>query len=294
MSASLPTPAPASVGAVVLTWRDRKLTAACVARLVDHPRIARVIVVDNEADGSIASALVDDPRLDIIELTSNTGFAVGVNSGLRALLDDPSIEEFLVINNDATLTHQDIDRLVSALENDPGLGVVGPRIETPTGTKFSAGGVVNRLTWSIRQPRRDEQPDFLTWACVLARRAAFEQIGLLDERFFMYWEDVEFGFRLSEAGVRFAEVPDAVLIHAVSSSHSRAGSRILAYSSQAFRHFLRLHGGAGTATGLARLGAKVALCAVKGDLTGARYVVAGWKLGRNAPDPAYLAFEKLP
>ncbi|MEV8134040.1 glycosyltransferase family 2 protein [Microbacterium aurantiacum] len=294
MSASRSTPTPATVGAVVLTWRDRELTAACVARLVGHPRVARVIVVDNEADGSIASAFEPNPSLDIVELTSNTGFAVGVNSGLRQLLDDPSLDEFLVINNDATLTHHDIDRLVSALDGDPGLGIVGPRIETPTGTKFSAGGIVNRFTWGIRQPRPGEHPDFLTWACVLVRRSTFERVGLLDERFFMYWEDVEFGFRLREAGVRFSEVPDAVLIHAVSSSHSRAGSRILAYSSQAFRHFLRLHGGAGTVTGLARLGAKVALCTVKGDMPGARYVIAGWKLGRNAPDPAYVAFEKLP
>ena len=117
---------------------------------------------------------------------------------------------------------------------------------------------------------------------------------MLDERFFMYWEDVEYGFRLADAEVGFAEVAEARLVHAVSSSHARAGSRVLAYASQAFRHFLTLRGGRTTAFGLARLATKAAVTALSGDVRGARYVLAGWRLGRHAPDPAYLAFEQLP
>lgn len=282
------------VGAVVLTWRDRVQTAQCVAHLLDSAAIARVVVVDNEADGTIAEAFAPDARLSFSELTANTGFAVGVNTGMRDLLRDPSVDLLLVINNDATLAPPDLDLLIDALSHDASLGIVGPRIVTPDGQFFSAGGVLNRLTWSIRQPRAGEQPDFLTWACVLARRETIEEAGLLDERFFMYWEDVEYGLRLSAHGVAFAEVAAARLTHAVSSSHSRAGSRILAYSSEAFRHFLRLHGGWTRPTGLARLVAKTAVTALSGDIRGARYVLAGWRIGRRAPDPAYPAFERLP
>src|SRR3546814_12576618 len=112
---------------------------------------------------------------------------------MRVLLEDPSIDLLLVINNDATLPAADLDHLIDALTDDPSLAVVGPRIVTPEGQTFSAGGVLNRVTWSIRQPRAGEQPDFLTWACVLLRRDAIAPAGLLDERFFLYWEGVESG-----------------------------------------------------------------------------------------------------
>lgn len=283
-----------AVGAVVLTWRDRVQTARCVARLLDDDAVTRVIVVDNEADGTVADHFEPDSRIAFRELRSNTGFAVGVNVGLRELLQDPTIDLLLAINNDATLDPPDLDRLIDALEEDETLGMVGPRIVTPDGQMFSAGGVLKRLTWDIRQPKPGEQPDFLTWACVVARPATLLSTGLLDERFFMYWEDVDYGLRMTAKGVRFAEVADAVLMHEVSSSHTRAGSRILAYSSQAFRHFLRTHGGATTFLGILRLGVKTAATALSGDLRGARYVLAGWRIGRRSPDPAYTALERLP
>jgi GT2 family glycosyltransferase len=288
------TPSPARIGAVVLTWRDREQTTECVARLLENPAVVRIVVVDNEADGTLPAAMPADPRVGIRELSANTGFAVGVNTGMRDLLDDDGIDLLLVINNDATLPPSDVDLLSAALADEPALGIVGPRIVTPDGQSFSAGGIVNRVTWSIRQPRPAEQPDFLTWACVLLRRETAERAGLLDEGFFMYWEDVEYGFRLRGLGIGFAEVAGAQLTHAVSSSHSRAGSRILAYSSQAFRHFLRRHGGRTTVTGLARLAAKVVLTLARGDVRGARYVVAGWRIGRRSPVPAYPALNRLP
>lgn len=281
------------IGAVVLTWRDREQTARCVQALLDSELVARVLVVDNEADGAVAAALPTDPRVASIDLVSNTGFAVGVNTGLRTLCDDSTVDRLLVINNDATLAPADLALLDAALDARAELGVVGPRIFTPDGRQFSAGGVVNRLTWSIRQPRADEHPDFLTWACVLARREVFDVTGLLDERFFMYWEDVEFGMRMTAAGVGYSEVAAARLLHTVSSSHSRAGSRILAYSSQAFRHFLRLHGGRTTITGLTRLAAKTVVTALRGDPKGAKYVIAGWRIGRDTPAPAYRVFDRL-
>jgi GT2 family glycosyltransferase len=290
-------PAPASrpaIGAVVLTWRDRVQTQECVHHLLRSPRINRIVIVDNEADGHIVASFRPDPRLSFLELSSNTGFAAGVNAGMHELLEDPSIDQLLVINNDATLSPDDLDLLTDALDANPSLGIVGPRIVTPEGRFFSAGGMLNRWTWSIRQPRPGEHPDFLTWACVLARREAISKAGMLDERFFMYWEDVEYGFRLAACDVGFAEVAEARLVHAISSSHARAGSRVLAYSSQAFRHFLRLHGGRTRVFGLARLATKVAITALSGDLRGAKYVLAGWRLGRDAPNPAHLAFERLP
>ena len=282
------------IGAVVLTWRDREQTAHCVARLLASGSISRVHVIDNEADGTIGSSIPSDPRVSFRELTDNTGFAYGVNAGIRDLLDDPEIGRLLVINNDAVLEPRDLDMLAAALDARRELGVVGPRIVTPDGEQFSAGGILNRVTWGIRQPRPGEHPDFLTWACVLARREVFVKVGLLDERFFMYWEDVDFGLRMTAGDVAYAEVAEATLVHAVSSSHSRAGSRIMAYSSQAFRHFLRLHGGPTTFHGLLRLTTKLAVTLLQGDVAGARYVRAGWRLGRHTTSPAYPELRELP
>lgn len=287
-------PPAAGVAAVVLTWRDRTQTAECVRTLLRSPLIGRIVVVDNEADGTIAAALPSDARIEVHEIAANTGFAGGVNVGLKTVLDDPTTRLVLAVNNDATLSPDSLAALVAALDGDPGLSMVAPGISTPEGERSTAGGVVNRITWSIREPRPGERPDYLTWACVLVRPEVFATVGLLDERFFMYWEDVEFALRMTDHGLRFAEVPEAVLVHAVSSSHSRAGSRVLAYSSEAFRHFLRLRGGRTTVLGLGRLATKVLVTAATGDLRGARYVVAGWRIGRRAPDPAYPALARLP
>ena len=294
VSESSTTPADtADVGAVVLTWRDTEKTARCVTELIKSPLLAKIVAVDNESDGYLKNALPRDPRIDIIEHQRNIGFAAGVNSGIRQLLDRSDIKCVLVINNDAVLSADALTRLVAALTDDTSLSMVGPRNVTPQGELISSGGVINRWTWNMDERTRRRDIDFLTWACVLVRASAFRRIGLLDERFFMYWEDVDFGLRMKQASLRFAVVPSAQVIHEVASSHGRAGTRVTAYETASFRYFLRLHAGGRIWIGMLRLWARLMRSLLSGDGSRTRYITEGWRLGRHLPDPAYTAFEQL-
>lgn len=281
------------VGAVVLTWRDTEKTARCVSELIRSPLLTNIVAVDNESDGSLESALPSDARIRIIQHRLNIGFAAGVNSGIRDLLSHPNVESVLVINNDAVLSAESLARLVAALNDDTSLSMVGPKNLTPQGELISSGGVINRWTWNMDERSRRGDIDFLTWACVLVRASAFRQIGLLDERFFMYWEDVDFGLRMKQASLRFAVVPSAHLIHEVASSHARAGTRVTAYETASFRYFLHLHAGGRIWIGVLRLWARLARSLLSGDGCRARYITEGWRLGRTVTGPAYIAFEGL-
>lgn len=277
---------PTRVNVVVLTWRETDLTVRCVDSVMDSPLVKRVYVVDNEASGAIRRALDGRSRVAVAELPENTGFAHGVNHGLRWALSE-SDDYVLVLNNDSTIDAESLALLSAALDDNPELGMVGPSSWLPSGELLSIGGTISRLTWSIDERSTGSKPDFLTWACVLLRASTLEVAGMLDERFFMYWEDVDFGLRLRDLGIDFAVVPAARLTHKVSASHSNAGSRILAYSAASFRYFLTKHGGITTPTGLIRLHLKHLKTLLSGDLVGARYVRAGWRIGRSPDDPAY-------
>lgn len=275
-----------SVNVVVLTWRETDLTVRCVDSAMESPLVRQVYVVDNEATGAVRQALHGRSKVVVAELAENTGFAHGVNHGIRQALSE-SDDYVLVINNDSTIDAESLALLSAALDDNPGLGMVGPSSWLPSGELLSTGGRISRLTWSVDEQSTRSKPDFLTWACVLLRASTLEHAGLLDERFFMYWEDVDFGLRLRDLGIDFAVVPAARLTHSVSASHSNAGSRILAYSAASFRYFLTRHGGMATSTGLIRLHLKHLKTLLSGDLVGARYVRAGWRIGRSPDDPVY-------
>jgi len=235
------------IAAVVLNWRDSPRTARCVAGLLEIPAIAHVYIVDNESTADLRQSLSDfdaqRSRWTLLEFPENRGFAAGVNPAIRQAMD-AGATEVLVINNDAVVDGDSIDALHQELFNDPALGLVGPRICHPDGEVESAGGHFNPLLGMTSHAlREDTDPDFVTWACVLIRREALEQVGLLDEDFFMYWEDVDFSVRLKSAGWKIAISKEAVAIHETSTNRKSLPVAIKAYSIWSALTFAKKHGG---------------------------------------------------
>lgn len=221
----------ASVDVVVVSYNRQDLLARCLASLGGSGRPTHVFVVDNaSSDGS--ATLVSDryPEAHLLVNDTNVGFAAAVNRGVRSG-KSPLV---LLLNSDAVLETTTVDTLARALNEDPRVAAVGPRIigddgklELSTGRTMSlwneawfklVGGTGGSREWLFgprlrRQYARDRDTTSLTAACMLVRRAAYEAMGGMDERFFLYAEDVDLCLRLRQAGWRLRYVANATVRH---------------------------------------------------------------------------------
>jgi GT2 family glycosyltransferase len=223
-----PNPAPL-VMIIVLNWNGKQDTLACLESLqqLSYPN-AQVLVVDNgSSDGSADAIRARFPHQSLIELKENLGFAGGNNVGLRYALERGA-DYALLLNNDTLVAPDFVDCLVQAVEADPSIGAAGPTIYYHEQAEriWSAGGVVD---WRSGQTRMLElnapdsgqlgvaprAVDFVTGCALLARRAALEQAGLLDERFFVYYEEAEWCMRAQRAGFRVVHVPGSKIWHKI-------------------------------------------------------------------------------
>lgn len=222
-------PAP-RVSVIVLTWNQCAVTLDCLASLREQQYAnTDVILVDNGSeDETVASARDAFPEVTVIENRENLGFAAGNNVGLQHALRGDA-EYIMLLNNDTAVDPAMIGTLVDMMEADPTIGITGPKMlyfDQPE-TIWCAG---NRIDWRTGESIRlcAEQPDgpdgltqdvdFITACAICLRRDVIEQIGLLDPRFFIYYEETDWCTRARQAGWRIVYVPDARLWHKVSAT----------------------------------------------------------------------------
>lgn len=222
------TPAPL-VMIIVLNWNGQHYTLDCLESLqqLSYPNF-EVLVVDNgSSDDSAAVIRARFPQHALIETGANLGFAGGNNVGLRYALEQGA-DYVLLLNNDTVVAPDFVDCLVQAVEPDSSIGIAGPTIyyHEQADLIWSAGGVVD---WRNGQTcMRDlntpdtgqlgatpRAADFVTGCALLARRAIIEQVGLLDERFFVYYEEAEWCARAQRAGFRVVHVPRSKIWHKI-------------------------------------------------------------------------------
>ena len=217
-----------TLGAVVVSHDSAADLPGCLDALRAARSVDRVIVVDNAStDGSRdAVARYGDPRLELIALDVNTGFAGGCNRGFAALADEADVVAFL--NPDVAVDPDCLARAADALAADATLGGVAPCLMRRDGvTVDSVGQVLHPITLEVRDRGYGEPvtPELLTPRPVLAacgalavfRRSALAEVagptGPWAEHFFCFWEDLELGWRLTNAGRRIETLPDAVAVH---------------------------------------------------------------------------------
>ncbi len=222
------TPAPL-VLIIVLNWDGQHYTLDCLESLeqLSYPNF-EVLVVDNgSSDDSAAVISARFPHRLLIETGENLGFAGGNNVGLRYALEQGA-DYALLLNNDTLVAPDFVDYLVQAVESDPSIGAAGPTIyyHEQADLLWSAGGVVD---WRNGQTRMldlntpdtgqlgttPRAVDFVTGCALLVRRAVLEQVGLLDERFFVYYEEAEWCARAQRAGFRVVHVPRSKIWHKI-------------------------------------------------------------------------------
>jgi len=206
---------------VIVSYNARADLERCLESLAAAPPRAshETIVVDNSSsDGSAAAARAAGVR--VIEAGGNLGFARANNLGIRASKGS----NLLLLNSDTIVPSGAIDALLAELANDNSVAVVGPRLVDATGRpELSFGpmiGPINEIRQQWRAARNvtaltaaRKYPDWVSGACLLVRRADAEAVGLLDERFFMYTEDVDFCASIRARGRRILFTPDVEVVH---------------------------------------------------------------------------------
>ena len=224
---------PPTLSIVIVSYNAGADLRRCLRSLADAPpRVTHeVVVVDNKSrDDSAAMIRTEWPTVRLIEPGANLGFARANNIGIQATRSDL----VLLLNSDTVVPPGAIDRLVGRLTAHPDAAVAGPRLVDAHGVaELSFGPMISPFaelrqkivmslhaarvapvsSWVERATRRERWVDWVSGACLLVRREAAERAGLLDERYFLYTEDVDFCAAIRRQGGRVLFTPAAEIVH---------------------------------------------------------------------------------
>jgi GT2 family glycosyltransferase len=229
---------------VILNTNRREDTLACLESLLNNSYTNhRALVLDNaSSDGSVEAIQARYPTVTVISLEKNLGYAGNNNVGIQAALAQGA-EWVFVLNEDTILAEDCLAELVTAAKADPQIGILGPMVyhHNEPAVIQSAGGKLGPKWESIHigQNELDQgqfnhiRPvDWVSGCAILVRREVIEQIGMLDERFFYYWEETEWCLRTSQAGWKILHVPQAKLWHKGVQRDYRPNPNVTYYSTR--------------------------------------------------------------
>ncbi len=211
---------------VIVSYNARDELVRCLESLhAAPPAIGHdITLVDNASTEPIVETVHRKwPQVRVIPQTENRGFAAATNVGIRASHGDL----ILMLNGDTIVPSGAIDTLVARLQAEPSAAVAGPRlIGTDGRAELSFGWMISPVgelrqrliapltSWVERATRREQFVDWVSGACLLVARADAEAVGLLDERYFLYTEDVDFCAAIRARGRRILFAPAAEVVHA--------------------------------------------------------------------------------
>jgi GT2 family glycosyltransferase len=213
------------VAVVVLCYNGVDLTMGCLESLQrqDYPDLEIILVDNGSNDGTIPLISQKFPVVAWVKNSKNLGYALGNNKGIEYALSKGAAAVFLV-NNDTVLHPSCVSILMKTWQADPKIGILGPMVYTwdNNGTISSAGGKVNwRMAYAdnIGMGELDAgqypsgEVDFINGCGILVRREVLEKVGGLDPKFFMYWEETDWCFRVREAGYKIFFDAKAEMAH---------------------------------------------------------------------------------
>lgn len=248
------------VGVVTVTYSPGETLSAFLDSLpaATSGEVDVVLADNGSTDGSVEAA-AQRPNVRLLRTGSNLGYGAAANAGVAVL--DPDIDWIMVVNPDVVFGPGAIDELIAAARRHPEAGAVGPLITTPDGVVYpsarhlpSIGAGIGHAVfgwWWPRNPwtrryRQDNQvpvertAGWLSGSCLLLRPAAFAQVNGFDPAYFMYFEDVDLGYRLGEAGWTNIYCPSAQATHLGGHSTERAAAAMAdAHHRSAYRYLSR-------------------------------------------------------
>jgi GT2 family glycosyltransferase len=255
---------PPFVSIIIINYRTYAELGACLNSLAQNPdEHQEVIVIDQESKVDALPEFAQRlPRFVFVPDAANRGFAAGVNRGAALARG----KYLLILNPDCSIKPRLSETLACWLDAHPEVGVVAPRIRNEDGTVQPSarrfpdittvlGGRTSFLTrilpgnWFTKrnllvgdQPTVPHKVDWVSGACFMVRRDAFEAVGGMDEGFFLYWEDADLCRRLKKAGWDTVYHPGAELLHLGGRAVAYAPERaLIAFHRSAYR-YVRKHG----------------------------------------------------
>lgn len=236
------------VTCIVLNWNGWRDTIECLEALKQSTYASlTVIVVDNgSTNDSVTRIKAAHPEIRLLESGKNLGFAGGNNVGIRHAIAHGA-EYVWLLNNDTRPAPDALTALVAKALTDDRIGAVGSVCyfaDSPSKVEAWGGARVNLWIGYGRnstEPRQDDWFHSLNGTSILVSAAAIKDAGLLDEGFFLYWEDTEFCLRLRNRGWRIAAASDSRITHKVHGSTAGNTLNLDRYQTASGLRLLRLH-----------------------------------------------------
>ena len=224
---------------VTINWNGFKDTVECINSLreINYENF-KVVIIDNGSKNNEADKLKKKfPNIPIIRNKKNEGFCKANNQGINYALQKVA-EYVLILNNDTVPRKDFLSILVEKMQKDKKLGVCGPVIKYYKSDKVWFGGSKRGIFGLVQQDwkgrkysdfkrevRKQKEVPFITGCALFMRSSVLKKIGVLDEIYFAYVEDVDFSFRVRKAGYRVQLVPESVIEHKKSASAGESGSK---------------------------------------------------------------------
>jgi GT2 family glycosyltransferase len=228
---------------IILNWNGLRDTLECLKSVygLGYPNF-EVIVVDNDSEGNPCEAINQRfPKAKLIRNRTNLGFAGGSNTGIRYAIKDCDTQYVWLLNNDTVVDTSALEHLVNVAETDESIGMVGSKIYFYNSDKtiWYAGGKVNwrnginhHIGWGekdVGQYDSIREVESLTGCSMLVKKAVYEKIGLMDEKFFLYAEELESCLRAQKYGFKCMFAPLSIVHHKVGASTKDNWSSIFSY-----------------------------------------------------------------
>lgn len=229
---------------VIPNWNGADMIGECLRSLENQSIATEIVVVDNGSkDESVNLIKREFPNVTLLEFPDNAGFAGGVNRGITNAIEQGA-ELIALFNNDAIADRQWLENLISEAESHPEAGIVTGKLLRSDRKFIDSTGDFYTI-WGLPYPRGRNQKDVgqydtsedvfgASGGASLYRASLFTQIGMFDEDFFAYYEDVDISFRAQMAGWKVRYTPKAIAYHGVGGTSSKLGDFARYHSAKNF------------------------------------------------------------
>lgn len=235
---------------IVLHFGDEAVTNQCLKSIFNtRLDFEQLIIVDNSRNFILSEDLKNKNKIKIIQNKENLGFAGGVNVGIKIALSD-NANYILLLNNDTFVKEDFLKKLIGFSNQFENAGIVAPAIKFKKNGKviYDIGGKINKLFGRTTheevhriQNKNEKIVDYVSGCCMLIKNDAFKNIGLFDERFFLYYEDVDFCLRAKDRGFLTYVVPGVYIEHELSKSVGKVSSLAVYHQTKSALLFGKKH-----------------------------------------------------
>jgi GT2 family glycosyltransferase len=215
---------------IVLHFGDLAITRSCIESILPFKQeFSYLVLVNNDPKIHAEDHFPHDKKIIFLNSHKNVGFSAGVNNGIQIALKKDA-EAILLLNNDTKIKNDIFSPLLDALKQDRDAGIVGPVIKFRKNEEvfYDYGGYISRWMGKTRHDEKDHfrrtvpiKVPYVSGCAMMIKREVFEKIGYFDEKYFMYYEDVDFCLRAAEEEYGTFVITDAVVKHELGAS-SRA------------------------------------------------------------------------